>query len=235
MGGKDGKIVRCIELSSNELKHTTAIFGCETLKISCQSGNISNDGIKSNNKLLELFYYQHGKLKITRDLSAIDDYSMIQKYMTDNLQSRCSDADIICTENKIKYLTTTASQYSEYFNLKSDAINHEIEISETIYNCAIYRSNLYLFIKKYFDPDLYKKINCLMLSIINIPGIQHFIREKELAPSDLLNVSDFTWKILNNRVRYQFLLRNLGISRVMSLNRNDTDIIIIKNLMKSYW
>ena len=60
---------------------------------------------------------------------------------------------------------------------------NEIELSQPYMIVRFIEQPVSIY-QKYFDPDLYNKI-ILMLSIINIPAIQHYIRENELTASDL--------------------------------------------------
>ena len=56
--------------------------------------------------MLELFAYQMDDLMVTQDISTVDDYSVIQKGLTDNFMDRCIKAGVIYSDNKKTYLTT---------------------------------------------------------------------------------------------------------------------------------
>lgn len=117
--------------------------------------------------------------------------------------------------------TARVSRLRDMLNLQPQV---KIILSPVLYDCLIFRPNVFNFLKIYIGLETVKNFNYEDINKFRYPIIQQLLKEKRITVQQVTTMTLFSEKIFNNSFIAHFLMNNLSINEIFSLTEDHIEI-----------
>lgn len=239
-GGKSS-FERAIELSDNKAEILTIDFAgkyriCAYEKLDI---NLNHTPTTAYSTVINIIYFNNGKVSLTSSPETIEkinqslkDYrgfASLQQMINDSLPDRRLLTGSVRSKSGTEYQDNARlAKIRDALNLEK---TQKVILNSFVYDCLIYRPNLFNFLKTYVGLEHTINFNYKTLNKFRYLIVQRSIKEKQITIEEVEDMTPFVETILSNFYHSSFLIKNLTIKEILALDENNLEIKKILSLL----